>query len=40
MLTLPDGVQAIPFVATATDTTFHTSEFSPPFDVIFADEFE
>lgn len=40
MLAVPNGVSAIPFVATATDADGHTSEFAPAFDVIFATEFE
>jgi hypothetical protein len=39
-LTLPPGVQAIPFVTTATDADGHTSEFSPAFDVIFETDFD
>jgi hypothetical protein len=39
-LLVPAGVRAIPFVATATDAGGHTSEFSPPFDVIFEDDFD
>ncbi|MEO7325217.1 MAG: hypothetical protein ABIW82_10360 [Dokdonella sp.] len=39
-LLVPAGVRAIPFAATATDADGHTSEFSPPFDVIFEDGFE
>lgn len=39
-LTIPDNVAAIPLVAIATDAGFHSSEISPAFDVIFADEFE
>ena len=40
MLTVPDGIRAIPFVATATDANGHTSELSPAFDVIFEDDFD
>lgn len=40
VLLVPAGVRAIPFVATATDASGHTSEFSPPFDVIFEDDFD
>jgi hypothetical protein len=39
-LSLPLGVQGIPFVATATDANGYTSEFSAAYDVIFADQFE
>ena len=39
-LLISAGVRAIPFVATATDSDGHTSEFSPAFDVLFADDFE
>lgn len=39
-LTVPDNVSAIPLVAIATDAGFHSSEISPPFDVIFAYPFE
>lgn len=39
-LTLPAGVRAIPFVATATDADGHASEFSPAFDVIFETDFD
>jgi hypothetical protein len=41
-LTIPAGVQAIPLVATATDTHHYTSEFSPAYvaDRIFANGFE
>jgi len=39
-LLLPVGAHAIPFVATATDAAGHTSELSPPFDVIFEDDFD
>jgi hypothetical protein len=39
-LLLPAGAHAIPFVATATDANGHSSELSPPFDVIFEDDFD
>lgn len=39
-LLVPAGVRAIPFVATASDASGHTSELSPAFDVIFEDDFE
>jgi hypothetical protein len=39
-LTVPGGAAAIPLVAIATDAGFHSSEISPAFDVIFADDFE
>lgn len=39
-LTLPAGVQGIPFVATATSAAGYTSEFTPAWDVIFEDDFE
>jgi hypothetical protein len=39
-LTVPAGIQALPFVATATDADGHTSEFSPAFDVIFETDFD
>lgn len=40
VLTLPPGVNAIPFVATATDANGYTSELSPAFDVIFENDFD
>jgi hypothetical protein len=39
-LLVPAGARAIPFVATATDADGHGSELSPPFDVIFQDDFD
>jgi hypothetical protein len=39
-LTLPAGVQGIPFVATATSASGYTSEFAPAWDVIFEDDLE
>jgi hypothetical protein len=39
-LTLPPGIRAIPFVATATDANGYGSELSPAFDVIFEDDFD
>ena len=39
-LTLPAGANAIPFVTTATDSRGYSSEFSPPVDVIFEDDFD
>lgn len=40
VLTLPAGVDAIPFVAVATDADGHSSELSPALDVVFEDDFE
>lgn len=40
VLTLPPGIKAIPFVATATDANGYGSELSPAFDVIFEDDFD
>ncbi|MBS0486702.1 MAG: hypothetical protein JSS13_05120 [Proteobacteria bacterium] len=39
-ITVPAGVRAYPFVATATDSSGYTSEFSSLPDVIFQDDFE
>jgi hypothetical protein len=39
-LSLPPGVQGVPFVATATDANGYTSEFSVAYDVIFENQFE
>jgi len=39
-LTLPAATKAIPFVAVATDANGFSSELSPPFDLIFEDDFE
>ena len=40
VFTLPPGIVAIPFVATATDANGYSSELSPAFDVIFEDDFD
>lgn len=39
-LLVPEGLRAIPFVATATDANGHGSEISPAFDVLFEDDFD
>ncbi len=39
-LLVPAGAKAIPFVATATDASGRSSEFSPAFDVIFEHDFD
>ncbi|MBN8480641.1 MAG: hypothetical protein J0L88_03515 [Xanthomonadales bacterium] len=38
--TVPPGARGIPFVATATDANGYGSEFSPAYDVLFADGFD
>jgi hypothetical protein len=40
VLTLADPDDALPFVATATDSRGFSSEFSPAFDVLFEDDFD
>ncbi len=40
ILTVPSGLRAIPFVASATDATGHGSELSPAWDVLFEDDFD
>lgn len=40
VLTLPPGMNALPFVAVATDAAGYSSEFSGAYDVIFQDDFD